>query len=136
MSNNKGKLFEGQIKKSCEKDGLIYINLPDSNKFGFGGETRFTPDNPFDCIVYDGDRLWLLELKTTQGSSMSFNQPPYQKGDGAKPMIKPHQVASLMKYSRYYNTVCGLLLDFQDRQTKKGAIEGGCIFVPIDKFVG
>lgn len=57
MAANKGKLFEQQVRKSCLKDGLLYVNLPDSNKFGFGEQTRFTPDNPFDCLVYDGNNL-------------------------------------------------------------------------------
>lgn len=57
MSNNKGKLFEQQVRKSCIKDGILYVNLPDSNKFGFGEQTRFTPDNPFDCLAYDGSNL-------------------------------------------------------------------------------
>lgn len=57
MTNNKGKVFEQQIRKSCIKDGLLYLNLADSNKFGFGDQTRFTPDSPFDCVVYNGEQL-------------------------------------------------------------------------------
>lgn len=135
MSKNFGKLFEQNFQKSCIKQNICCIRLVDSNKFDFGQQSRFTPTNICDFICFDGDILCLTELKHTIGTSISFNQPPTEKG--GQPMIKPHQVKSLLERSKYPNVYCGLLLDFADRINKKGeVIEGGTYFVEINVFVG
>ena len=135
MASNNGKKFEQQFKKSVDKVGLLFERFPDSNKFGQGDGKgiRFTMNNPCDCFVFDGSYLYYLELKSTINTSVSFNQPPTEKG--GTPMIKAHQVKSLLERSRHQNVICGLLLDFADRQTKTKLIEGGTYFIEINKFV-
>lgn len=134
---NKGKLFEQQFKKSVDKTGYLFERFPDSNKFGQGGSSqiRFTLNSPCDCFIFDGDYLYYVELKHTDNTGISFNQPPYEKTKQTV-MIKPHQVQSLMDRSKYSNVICGLVLDFADRETKTQHIEGGTYFIDIETFVG
>lgn len=136
MAQNRGKLFEQQVKKSVDKTGILFERFPDSNKFGQGeGQaTRFTLNSPCDCFMFDGGQLFYLELKSTVGTSISFNQPPTEKTKKTI-MIKPHQVKSLIERSVFPNVICGLLLNFEDRQTKTKFIEGGTYFIEINDFV-
>ena len=137
MAKNQGKVFEEQFKKSVDKTGILFERFPDSNKFGQGGgNTRFTLNSPCDCFMFDSYYLYYLELKHTKNTSISFNQPPYEKVKNKTLMIKPHQVKSLMERSKYPNVICGLILDFEDRETKSKTIEGGTYFIEINTFVG
>lgn len=136
MAKNKGKAFEQQFQKSCDKQGICCIRLVDSNKFGDHGQTRFTPDNICDFICFNGQTLMLAELKHTQGTSISFNQPVTEKAKGTF-MIKPKQVSSLSKYSEFKNVRPMLILDFEDRLNSKGEIiQGGTYAIHIDVFIG
>lgn len=97
--------------------------------------TRFSSENPCDGHIFDGSTLYYVELKSTTGSSMSFNQPPdVQEKDKTKPMIKTHQVKALLERSAYENVVCGLIVDYADRQTKKEYIPGGTYFIEINTW--
>ena len=135
MGKNEGKLFEQQFQKSCEKQNICCIRLVDSNKFNFGEGTRFTPDNICDFICFDGEKLLLVELKHTKGTSISFNQPVTEKGDGTY-MIKPKQVKNLLKHTEFINVLPILILDYGDRTNSKGdIIKGGTYAIHIDTFV-
>lgn len=133
-----GKQFEHNFQHSCESQGILYINFDDSNKFSFGGAdsiTRFTPQSICDCTIFTDGHLYLLELKSTINGSMSFNNPPDKKSESkTQPMIKPHQVKSLMDRQHFKDVHCGLLLDFADRETKKLFITGGTYYIPIQTF--
>jgi hypothetical protein len=131
---NNGKKFEIGIQKSSIKQGLLYERFKDNGKFGFSDQTRFSSQNPCDSFIFNGKCLYYMELKSTISSSISFNQPPIEKG--GTPMIKAHQVKSLLERSGYPNVYCGLLLDFADRTTKTQVIEGGTYFIEINTFVG
>lgn len=135
MAGNNGKRFEGNFKKSALNQGLFFERFIDSNKFNFGEGTRFTPQNPSDCFIFDTECLYYIELKSTIGTSISFNQPCTEKGKGTY-MIKPHQVNALLERSNYPNVYCMLILDYADRVTKGGTtIEGGTYAIPIKTFV-
>lgn len=132
---NKGKAFEKAWQDSCNKQDVCCIRLVDSNKFGSHTESRFTPDNICDFICHHKDTMFLLELKHTQGTSISFNQPPMQKGEGTY-MIKPKQVKRLMDYKDYENVLPLLILDYGDRyDSKNNIIFGGTYGIFIDDFV-
>lgn len=132
---NEGKAFEKNFHDSCKKQNVCCIRLVDSNKFGDHSSARFTPTNPCDFICHDGKNLFLLELKHTKNTSISFNQPCDKKGNGTY-MIKPSQVRSLMSYVTFPNVYAGLLVDFADRETKTKVIEGGTYYINIDVFKG
>lgn len=133
---NNGKKFENAIGKSAAKQGILYERFKDNGKFGFGNETRFSSQNPCDCFMFNNGKLFYMELKSTIGTSISFNQPCGEKGNGTY-MIKSHQVKSLIERSKYKYVYCGLLLDFADRENTKGnVIEGGTYYIDINTFVG
>ena len=137
-AQNNGKRFEQNIADSCKKQGILWERLPDGNKFGGGNaeSIRFTPDSPYDGLIYSKGNLTCCELKTAQTGSISFNQPPYFQPKGkAKPSIKAHQVKSLVERAKYDGVEAGLLVEFSDRQTKTKLIEGGCFFIDIETFV-
>ena len=132
----KGKDFEAQFKKSCDNQGICAIRLIDSNKFGKHDSSRFTPCNVADFICYDGNILVLAELKSTKGTSISFNQPCDKVAKGTF-MIKPKQVLSLMKHKDFKKVVPLLILDFRVRLNMRGEVMyGGTYAIPIDVFVG
>lgn len=140
MASNNGKKFEGNVSKSAKCQDLLFERFQDSNKFNQGGTQgiRFTLESPCDCFVHDGCCLYYMELKTTIGTSMSFNQPIEVQPKGKpKPSIKSHQIKSLLERSQYPNVYCGLLLDFDDRVNSKGeTLEGGTYYIDIHTFVG
>lgn len=138
MAHNNGKKFENNVKLSTEKQDILFERFKDNGKFGFSEQTRFSSENPCDCFMFDGNTLYYMELKSTIGSSISFNQPVEIQPKGKpKPSIKSHQVKSLLERANYNNVYCGLLLDFDDRTNKKGeVIEGGTYYIDIQTFVG
>lgn len=102
---NSGKIFETDWKNSIPKD-VFYLRIKDSaSGFGTNSNTRFTPQQPFDALLYCYPNLFLLELKTTEGISFSF--------DGSSPMIKKHQIDELTKATQYKGVIAGLLLNMR-----------------------
>lgn len=95
-----GKRFEEQFKKSIPKDIFYYRFRDSANTWSGGNKTRFTPSNIADCLIFDGDYLYLLELKSTKGKSL-----PYKN-------IKKHQIQDLLWASEFANTICGLVIEF------------------------
>lgn len=133
MADNVGKKFEKDFQDSCNIVNVCNVRLKDSNKFGGGNDkTRFTPENPCDFIVYHEPHIYFLELKSTIGSGITFNQPvTVQERGKAKPMIKAHQVKELMRYSQYKGAICGLVLRYENKETHDGVT----YFIDIMKFV-
>ena len=136
---NEGKRFEEDFQKSCED--FLYVRFQDSNKFGFGNVTRFTLESPCDCFIYDYPNMFFFELKSTEGTSLSFvpNHPWEQvkvKGEKKKSdMIKPHQVKSLIDFSKSEGVEAGLIINLRERQTKTTFRPSRTFFLEINKFV-
>ena len=133
MANNYGKRFESNFRDSCIQQGYLVERFQDSNKFGTGQGTRFTMTSPCDFLIFDGNYLFYIELKSSLTGSISFNNPPDAKTEKTV-SIKPHQIKALLQRNKYANVVCGLVLDFADRKLKHGTVEGGCYFIEIDTF--
>lgn len=124
MAKNAGKLFEDMWKTSCGKYGLYYLRLVDSNKFGtgIGATTRFTPENKYDSLMYKYPYVWMLELKSSQGTGISFapntpNVAPEGKRNGEY-QIKPSQVRGLLEATEHEGTISGLLLNYREEKRK------------------
>ena len=116
---NEGKKFEQNFKKSVPKD-VYYLRLNDSS-IGFDIENstqRFALKSPYDCILYSHGRMYCLELKSTNSRSISFN--------GSSPMIKKHQVESLI-FANGFGCISGFILNFR--------ISGNTYFLPIRQFL-
>lgn len=59
-------------------------------------------------MMYDGDCLFCLELKTVAGKSISFERKKEDKG-----VIHLYQINFLKDFAKYKNVISGLLIDFR-----------------------
>jgi recombination protein U len=66
---NAGKQFENDFKASI-LDDQFFLRLPDGGGWSNAENTRFTPSNLCDCILFTGKILYLLELKSHKGKSI------------------------------------------------------------------
>lgn len=99
MKNN-GKRFEENVRESISGDIFFYRFRDGTSSWGGGTNTRFQQTNMCDCELFDGNRLYLLELKSVIGKSLPFVN------------IKDHQLKELVEASRYKNIVAGFLIEF------------------------
>lgn len=107
---NEGKRFERDFKASMPEEAY-FLRLSDpAAAFSPGEVTRFSPHNPYDCLIFIYPNLFTLELKSTGGTSMSFWR---RESSAASPMIKKHQIQGLLKASQYTGVVSGLILNFR-----------------------
>jgi recombination protein U len=98
---NPGKKFEEDFKNSIPAD-MYYWRIADSAmSWGEGENIRFTPKNPFDAILYSYPMLILLELKSTQGTSLPFDK------------IKPHQIKRLTEANAKSGVSAGFVINFR-----------------------
>ena len=122
IAKSVGKIFEENFKKSVP-DYIFYYRPPDAaQSFGQNNGLRFSVKSPCDCFLYDGKRLYTLELKSVGTASISFERTKEDKG-----VIHKHQIDNLEKFSGYENVVSGFLLDFR--------LSGKTYFVTIDDFI-
>lgn len=123
MSQNIGKVFEEQLKKSAPPYSLLY-RLPDSAQ-SFGGSSllRFSSKNPFDFLLWDsiGHILYALEAKTVSGKSISFERTKDDKGE-----IHIHQIDGLNAWQKYNGIIAGFIIEFR-------ALEK-TVFITIENF--
>lgn len=135
---NQGKVFEEDWKDSYDGLPFFYMRLKDSAKWEKGETARFTPENPCDSIQHTIPFLWLLELKSTEGSGISFNkETPWLKDKERKsmPMIKPNQVSELSKAVSSEGIVAGFVLNFRERELKTRTEPNEVFFVHIKDFL-
>jgi len=66
---NPGKHFEKDFKASILGD-QFFLRLPDGGGWSNAENTRFTPSNLCDCILFTGKILYLLEMKSHKGKSI------------------------------------------------------------------
>lgn len=107
---NEGKTFELKWKESMP-DNYYYLRIID-NASSFGADsiaTRFTPKNPYDCLLFTDGRLYPMELKSTVGNSLSIQ---LEKGEKGK-QIKLHQIESLRMANKFDNIYAGFVFDFR-----------------------
>jgi hypothetical protein len=136
---NKGKKFEQMFKESCEKlENSTFIRFIDSAKWVKGEKTSFTPSNKCDSFLDFNGFLFLLELKSTKGTSISYNpKKPYEKPSNPKTkvMIKHNQVKSLMKEATKRISIPGFVLNYRERKLKTKHEAEETFFVHINDFI-
>lgn len=110
---NSGKRFEQCFRKSVPSH-VFYYRLKDSSNKWSNGNTRFTPTNVCDAIMYDGHILYLLELKSTKEKSLPFKN------------IRNHQISDLLSFSHFKNVICGFIIEFN--------VCNACYFIEINQF--
>lgn len=108
MARSVGKIFEENWKNSCPSDVWIYRPPDSAQGFYQDSNLRFSRQSPCDYMMFDGDRLFCLELKTVAGKSISFEQNKKDKGT-----IHYYQIDSLKDFAQYRNVISGLLIDFR-----------------------
>lgn len=70
---NKGYVLQDNIKKSCEKQDILFYRFKDSPfSFANSEKTKFTTNNICDCMVFLANKLLFVELKSVKGKSFSF----------------------------------------------------------------
>ena len=82
-----GKQFEKDFVRSMPNNVYCY-RFKDGGGWGNGTNTRFTPSNICDFLVYNG-KLYFFELKKSNGKSIPFNN------------IKQSQINGLLDASEY-----------------------------------
>ena len=108
MSQSIGKIFEKNFKNSFSENILVYRPPDQAQSFHKSSELRFSRKSPCDFIIYNGSRLWTLELKTVADTSISFERNMDEKGD-----IHYYQIENLKNFARYKNVISGLIIDFR-----------------------
>lgn len=106
---NPGKKFERDFKKSVPlnvfyyrfKDGTAAYskNDPGSNK-----QVRFQAKNTCDCMLFNGENLFMLELKSYKGKSLPFSS------------LRENQWKGLCESADYHNIVSGVIINFRDME--------------------
>ncbi len=119
MAKNVGKVFESSIKNSMP-DYALLIRLPDPPQaFTKRSDTKFSNKNPFDYICFDtiSRILYCLELKTTSGKSISFED--INSDEVQNRIIHKHQILGLQNFSKYQNVRAGFLFNFRHYEDNK-----------------
>lgn len=96
-----GKSFEQDFKQSIPQD-IFYLRLKDSGGWSKSETTRFSSFNIADCLVYDGENLFVLELKSHQGRSLPLS------------CIRAKQLEGLIDAGNFLNIVSGIVVNFRD----------------------
>jgi hypothetical protein len=155
-----GKQFEEDFKSSCQKTLFFFLRLVDSVKWGNSEGSTFTPKNIADAVFFTSPLFWILELKSTEGSGISFspyetlkenpelvNTAPWLKEtklikDGVETktqrMIKYSQVKDLMKINESHGNegvICGFILNYRERVLKTKTIPNRVFFLHISDFI-
>ncbi|MCT4544542.1 MAG: Holliday junction resolvase RecU [Vallitalea sp.] len=106
MAKNAGKQFEDDFKASIPKE-VFYYRFRDGTA-NFNGQknenVRFQQYNICDCLLYKGNRLFLLELKSTKKKSVPFS------------MIRKTQIDQLLKASPHKNIIAGFIFNFREHE--------------------
>lgn len=99
-----GKTWEKCIQASCDKRLIFCKKLADgtANWGQQGVQTRFQKSNECDFIIFNENKLLMLEAKCHKGKSIPIN------------CIRKSQVSGLTKKSIYKGVICGLLILFSD----------------------
>lgn len=75
MVKNMGYVLQDNIKKSCEKQDILFYRFKDSPfSFANSEKTKFTTNNICDCMMFLANKLLFVELKSTKGKSFSFTE--------------------------------------------------------------
>ena len=79
---NEGKRFEEDFKKSIPTDMFYYRLRDGTSSWGDQANTRFQATNICDYIVFANETLYLLELKSTKGTSIPYTSLRDNQIDG------------------------------------------------------
>lgn len=110
---NTGKVFEQNFKKSVPGD-FYYVRLKDPAVGWTGGASKYSPNNPFDCLIYTGTGLHCIELKTCAKSITYWREDFEHDGKKHTFEIKKHQIKGLCEAAIYHGVYPSLVINFRD----------------------
>lgn len=113
-----GKRFEEDIANSCKNQSIWFFNIKDTYMPLKYRNVIRVPKNEYDCLIYYDGYLFPMELKSTQGKSISFSES----------IIKQHQIENLLKANEYEGVIAGFLMNFRNANNRT-------FWIPIDEFV-
>lgn len=122
---NTGKKFEANFKASVPKD-YYYLRLNDPAVGFSGGDSRFSPHNPYDNMVFTGNDMFCFELKSKDGAITFWSTQIEIDGKKHTFEIKKHQILGLTKASEFHNVHAGLVINFRNVDRT--------FYIPICKF--
>lgn len=108
MSQSIGKRFENNFKESISENILVHRPPDQAQAFNMNSNLRFSRKSPCDFMIFNGYKLWTLELKTVASTSISFERNKDDKGD-----IHCYQIENLKNFAKYKNVISGLVIDFR-----------------------
>lgn len=111
MAQNEGKKFEEDWKNSFKKVNAYFFRIKDSAASFSGGNSSFTRSNPYDCFVLYEGYFFPMELKSTKGTSFSFEKDG--SGNGNK-LIKLNQIHGLEEVGQFKNVYAGFIFNFRN----------------------
>lgn len=111
LIKNQGKVFENSFRDSVPEDVYFYRLRDPASSFNPNDQSglRFSITNDYDCFIFYKDSFFPIELKSTQGTSMSIQ---FTKEERSK-MIKINQINGLMKAQKHEGVYAGFLLNFR-----------------------
>lgn len=100
MKTNKGYILQDNIKKSCEKQDILFYRFKDSPfSFANSNKTKFTTNNICDCMMFLVNKLLFVELKSTKGKSFSFTEHSLRQLNDINKLI--HNKQGLKRFGVY-----------------------------------
>ena len=95
---NSGKKFEENFKKSVPENVFYYRFRDGTSSWDKSSKMRFQAKNICDCMLHDGEYLYLLELKNHKGKSLPLSA------------IRQNQVDDLLLAAKHRNIIAGLVV--------------------------
>lgn len=117
---NEGKQFEKDWQDSCPPH--IYLMRVKDNPMWRQSRSVTASKNPCDFIQYRMPYVFLLEMKSTKGTSFSFSEK----------IIKQHQLDRLGKACTAPGVIAGLVFNFREIEGKRN---NTTFFVHIRDFL-
>lgn len=116
---NQGRVFEQNFERSVKESVNWFFRVRDVNPMALRNNFMI-PRNPYDLLIFNGNYLFTLELKSTQSKSISHR--------GSNPQIKEHQIEALKKASEFDNVISGIVVNFREEENKT-------FFIHIDDYL-
>lgn len=123
MATSRGKVFEGELKSSIERQGVMIERIPD--KVFWNGKRLLSQQTKADFIAYVArDRIipLMIEAKATAEKRIAFNA------------LQEHQRAALIEFEAYHEDMRAFVaVNFYDSVSIRKL--NRCFMVPISTWV-
>jgi penicillin-binding protein-related factor A (putative recombinase) len=117
LSKNTGKVFEEDLKKSADEQGIFFYRIKDVNPMFLKPNTRVSK-NDFDSFIYKKPNLFPIEFKSSGQRSISFDDK----------IIKQHQITALKEAVEFEGLIAGFIFNFRE-------YDNFTVFVHIKDFL-